>query len=63
MCTTSTECETIITAMLMVMSGMDPHMISSAWDGCSVMSLVCLPGCGSITVRLHGATEIVSLRR
>jgi hypothetical protein len=28
MCTTSAECETIITAVLAVMSGMDPHMIS-----------------------------------
>jgi hypothetical protein len=27
-CTTSAECKTIITAMLMVMSGIDPHMIS-----------------------------------
>jgi hypothetical protein len=27
-CTTSTECKTIITTMLMVKSGMDPHMIS-----------------------------------
>jgi hypothetical protein len=26
-CTTSTECKTIITAVLTVMSGMDPHMI------------------------------------
>jgi hypothetical protein len=26
-CTTSAECKTIITVMLMVMSGMDPHMI------------------------------------
>jgi hypothetical protein len=26
--TTSIECKTIITVMLMVMSGMDPHMIS-----------------------------------
>jgi hypothetical protein len=26
-CTTSAECKTIITAVLMVMSGMDPHMI------------------------------------
>jgi hypothetical protein len=26
-CTTSTECKTVITAMLTVMSGMDPHMI------------------------------------
>jgi hypothetical protein len=28
MCTTSTECKTVITAELTVMSGMDPHMIS-----------------------------------
>jgi hypothetical protein len=28
MCTTSIECKTVITAVLMVMSGMDPHMIS-----------------------------------
>jgi hypothetical protein len=27
-CTISAECKTVITAMLMVMSGMDPHMIS-----------------------------------
>jgi hypothetical protein len=27
-CTTSVECKTIITAVLTVMSGMDPHMIS-----------------------------------
>jgi hypothetical protein len=27
-CTTSIECKTVITAVLMVMSGMDPHMIS-----------------------------------
>jgi hypothetical protein len=27
-CTTSAECKTLITAVLMVMSGMDPHMIS-----------------------------------
>jgi hypothetical protein len=27
-CTTSAECKTIITAVLTVMSGMDPHMIS-----------------------------------
>jgi hypothetical protein len=28
MCTTSAECKTVIIAMLMVKSGMDPHMIS-----------------------------------
>jgi hypothetical protein len=27
-CTTSVECKIIITAVLTVMSGMDPHMIS-----------------------------------
>jgi hypothetical protein len=27
-CTTSAKCKTIITVMLMVMSSMDPHMIS-----------------------------------
>jgi hypothetical protein len=33
MCTTSTECKTIITAMLAVMSGMNPHMISGTRVG------------------------------
>jgi hypothetical protein len=28
MCTTSTECKIVIIAVLTVMSGMDPHMIS-----------------------------------
>jgi hypothetical protein len=28
MCTISAECKTVITAVLTVMSGMDPHMIS-----------------------------------
>jgi hypothetical protein len=28
-CTTSAECKTVIIAVLMVMSGMDPHMIIS----------------------------------
>jgi hypothetical protein len=32
-CTTSAECKTIITAVLVVMSGMDPQMISGTWDG------------------------------
>jgi hypothetical protein len=32
MCTTSVECKTSITIMLMVMSDMDPHMISGTWD-------------------------------
>jgi hypothetical protein len=28
MCTASAECKTVITAVLTVMSGMDPHMIN-----------------------------------
>jgi hypothetical protein len=28
MCTTSAECKTVMTVMLTVMSGMDPHTIS-----------------------------------
>jgi hypothetical protein len=32
-CTTSVECKTVITAVLTVMSGMDPHMISGTWVG------------------------------
>jgi hypothetical protein len=30
-CTTSAECKTVITVVLMVISGMDPHMISGTW--------------------------------
>jgi hypothetical protein len=29
-CTTSPECKTVITSVLTVMSGMDPHMISGS---------------------------------
>jgi hypothetical protein len=32
MCTAFAECKIVITAVLMVMSGMDPHMISGTWD-------------------------------
>jgi hypothetical protein len=33
-CTTSAECKTVITVVLMVMSGMDPHMIrENTWMG------------------------------
>jgi hypothetical protein len=50
--------------MLMVMSGMDPHMISgswmgfwlSLWLGCVEVGLL---GCASVTVRLRGMIEIV----
>jgi hypothetical protein len=40
MCITSIEYKTIITVMLMVISGMDPHMIIGTWDGLLVKSLV-----------------------
>jgi hypothetical protein len=33
MCTTSAESQTVMTVMLTVMSGMDPHMISGTWVG------------------------------
>jgi hypothetical protein len=33
MCTTSIECKTVITAVLTVVSGMDPHMISGTRVG------------------------------
>jgi hypothetical protein len=67
-CTTSTECKTVTTAVLMVMSGMDPHMISGnlgrvllsfGW----VVSKWVLLGCGSVMVRLRDVIEASSLRR
>jgi hypothetical protein len=33
MCTTSRECKTIMTVMLTVMNGMDPHTIRETWIG------------------------------
>jgi hypothetical protein len=39
-CTTSLECKTVITAMLTVMSGMDPHMISGTRVGLVELGLV-----------------------
>jgi hypothetical protein len=66
-CTTSAECKTIITAMLTVMSGMDPHMISGntgfGWFGLVGLSKWILLGCGSVTVRLYYAIEVRTLRR
>jgi hypothetical protein len=41
-CTTSAECKTVITAMLTVMSGMDPHMISGTRVGLVESGLVSL---------------------
>jgi hypothetical protein len=60
MCTTSTECKTVITVVLMVMSGMDPHMISwnLRWVWLVLSKWVSL-GCGLVTVRLRDAIEFV----
>jgi hypothetical protein len=44
MCTTSTECKTIITAVHTIMSGMDPHMISETRIGLVELGLVSLVG-------------------
>jgi hypothetical protein len=41
-CTTSAECKTIITVVLTVMSGMDPHMISGTRVGLVESGLVSL---------------------
>jgi hypothetical protein len=42
MCTTSVECKTVITAVLTVMSGMDPCMISRTRGGLVGLVLVSL---------------------
>jgi hypothetical protein len=42
MCTTSAECKTIITVVLTVMRGMDPHMISRTRVGLVESGLVSL---------------------
>jgi hypothetical protein len=67
MCTTSAECKTVITAMLTVMSGMNPHMISwnlrLGWFGLVGLSKWILLGGGSVTVRLRDAIEVRTLRR
>jgi hypothetical protein len=67
-CTSSTECKTVITVMLTVMSGMDPHMISGnlRWVLLSlgwVVSKWVLLGCGSVMAILRDAIEASSLRR
>jgi hypothetical protein len=33
MCTTSSECRTVMIVMLMVLNGMDPHTIRVTWEG------------------------------
>jgi hypothetical protein len=65
-CTTSAECKTVVTAVLTIVSGMDPHMISGntvfglAWLGWRIGFFL---GCGSVTVRLRDAIEVRTLRR
>jgi hypothetical protein len=65
MCTTYPECKTIMTVVLTIKSGLDPHMIS--WN----LNLVWLRGlfgfvevgslgCGSVTMRLYDAIEVVT---
>jgi hypothetical protein len=66
-CTTSVECQIIITVMLTVISSMDPHMISGnlGWVLLNlgwVVSKWVLLGCGSVMVRLHDAIKASSLR-
>jgi hypothetical protein len=68
MCTTYVEYKTVITVVLMVMSGMDPHMISGNLDEFLlslgwVVSKWVLLGCGLVTVRLCDVIEASSLRR
>jgi hypothetical protein len=41
-CTTSAECRTVITAVLTVMSGMDPHMIGGTRVGLVESGMVSL---------------------
>jgi hypothetical protein len=53
-CKTFPECKTVVTTVLMVMSSMDPHMISWnlrwVWIGLVGLSKWILLGCGSVTV-------------
>jgi hypothetical protein len=66
-CTTSAECKTVITVVLTVMSGTDPHMISGnprfGWVGLVDLSKRIVLGYGSVTVRLRDAIEVRTLRR
>jgi hypothetical protein len=64
MCTTPAECKTVITVVLTVMSGMDPHMISgNSGFGLVWLSKWIVLGCGSVTVRLCDAIKVRTLKR
>jgi hypothetical protein len=57
MCTASTECKTVITDVLTVMSGMDPHMISANLGWVLVKSWLCCVEVGFIMLWVgHGET-------
>jgi hypothetical protein len=66
-CITSVEWKTVITVVLTVMSGKDPHMISwnlrLGWFGLVGLSKWILLGCGLVTVRLRDAIGVRTLRR
>jgi hypothetical protein len=66
-CTASAECKTIITVVLTVMSGINPHMISGnpwfGWVGLVGLSKWIILGCGSVTVRLRDVIKVRTLRR
>jgi hypothetical protein len=63
-CTTSAEYKTIITTVLTVMSGIDPHMINGNPEfGLVGLSKWILLDCGSVMVKLCDATEVRTLRR
>jgi hypothetical protein len=65
-CIASAECKIVITVVLTVMSGMDPHMIRGnpgfGWVGLVGLSKWITLGCGSVTVRLRDAIEVRTLR-
>jgi hypothetical protein len=43
MCTTSVECKTVLTAVLMVKSDMDPHMLVGILVGLVLVRLLGVP--------------------
>jgi hypothetical protein len=60
-CTTFTECKTVITVVLMVMSGMDPHMISGNLGWCGLVGLVLLAR-SILYSGLYGVIDVLLLR-
>jgi hypothetical protein len=64
MCTTFAECKTIITVVLTVMSGMDPHMISGnlGWVGLDGSVEVILLVRSILRNRLYGLIYDLFLR-